>query len=252
MQISPEKLAAYQELQLQFGGHETFEQGHCAMEVVAWLAGESHTDYPRCTAHSIAELMQGWNDGFGSTTLDPETDIRRTQVLKPLLLETMGTRPQNFSEPLRRHRIHQHVLGTLLPLLLLELGEASLAEEFENHEVTWPDPVSDIYWLKQQLKKLPYAFHIPEGSRSTDTFLGETGIRAILTSWRDTLDYDDFSENDPDFHLHFSDGSLYQLLTSPERLAIRVASNPEARQRLAPTLTALHQALVRELCALKD
>lgn len=38
---------------LKEGSHEARERGVCAMEAVAWLAGEKHSDAPRCACPVI-------------------------------------------------------------------------------------------------------------------------------------------------------------------------------------------------------
>ena len=46
--VIPERLAALGTIHLGKGSHSSYESGHCAMEVVAWLAGLGHTDAPEC------------------------------------------------------------------------------------------------------------------------------------------------------------------------------------------------------------
>ena len=47
---------------LEVGAHATFEDGVCAMELVAHLAGEPHSDAPECTSLVIAAFTRGIND----------------------------------------------------------------------------------------------------------------------------------------------------------------------------------------------
>ncbi len=63
---------------LKAGGHAAREQAVCAMEAVAWLAGEPHSDHPSCACPVIGALMRSWNDAI-------TTDEKRTALLKPLL-----------------------------------------------------------------------------------------------------------------------------------------------------------------------
>jgi len=39
---------------LRYGSHGTSDKGMCAMEAVAWLANEPHSDRPACTCSVIA------------------------------------------------------------------------------------------------------------------------------------------------------------------------------------------------------
>lgn len=65
------------------GYHNSREQGMCAMEAVAWIAGERHSDHPRCTHHLIANFVRDWNDAL----LDHERD----DIMVPLIPMLVGT-----------------------------------------------------------------------------------------------------------------------------------------------------------------
>ncbi len=71
---------------LKRGSHSTPEDGMCAMEAVAWMANEPHSDKPVCACPVIASVLRSWNDGMGS---DDET---RTRIISPLLSKVIGTR----------------------------------------------------------------------------------------------------------------------------------------------------------------
>jgi len=49
-------------LTLLSGSHARRAQGVCAMEAVAWLAGEPHSDAPACTALPLRKFVIGTND----------------------------------------------------------------------------------------------------------------------------------------------------------------------------------------------
>src|SRR5690606_25276631 len=57
----------------------------CAMEAVAYIAGEQHSDHPECACPVIAAFMRRWNDGL------PD-DESRTRLLRPLLPRLVGSR----------------------------------------------------------------------------------------------------------------------------------------------------------------
>jgi hypothetical protein len=71
------------------GSHKDFKSGACAMEIVSWLAGEKHSDSPRCTCPVIASLVRGLNDRMGAGKAG---DKLRDEILKPLLPKLLGTR----------------------------------------------------------------------------------------------------------------------------------------------------------------
>src|SRR5690606_22525922 len=59
-----ERLAEIANWPLTEGSHSSIEQGMCVMEAVAYVAGESWTDRPRCVSPTIAAFMRSWNDSL--------------------------------------------------------------------------------------------------------------------------------------------------------------------------------------------
>ena len=70
---------------LKSGVHASRDAGVCAMEALAWIAGEPHSDHPRCACPVIGAFMRSWNDSLP----DDET---RTRILRPLLPLLVGSR----------------------------------------------------------------------------------------------------------------------------------------------------------------
>lgn len=56
------------------GAHSSPEEGMCAMEAVAWLAGEDWSDGPACTSPVIAAFVRSWNDALPD---DERQQLRR-------------------------------------------------------------------------------------------------------------------------------------------------------------------------------
>ena len=71
-------------IKLQSGSHSTREEGLCAMEAVAWLAGKKHSDSPSCACPVIAAFLRSWNDALPAE--------ERTKLLRPLLPKIVGTK----------------------------------------------------------------------------------------------------------------------------------------------------------------
>lgn len=69
---------------LDHGAHRHFEDGVCAMEAVAFIAGEKHSDHPACASPVIGAFMRAWNDGL------PQED--RDALILPLIPHLVGTR----------------------------------------------------------------------------------------------------------------------------------------------------------------
>lgn len=123
--IDAKRLAELEKLRVDRGAHGTFAKGHCALELVAWLAKEPHSDHPKCTCPVIAAFVRRWNDGIRG-------DDDRTRVLLPLLPLLVGTRIDDESVRLERAylAIDWQVRDTLPRFLrLAELRD--LAEELE-------------------------------------------------------------------------------------------------------------------------
>lgn len=49
-------------IRLLSGKHARREEGVCALELVAWLAGEEHSDHPACVSPVVAHFVRAWND----------------------------------------------------------------------------------------------------------------------------------------------------------------------------------------------
>ena len=67
---------------LAYGTHATPEDGRCAMEWVSHLAGEPHSDQPKCVSPALRAICIALNDGL---------DHEPRQRLRPLLTRTIGT-----------------------------------------------------------------------------------------------------------------------------------------------------------------
>ena len=74
------------------GKHDEGE-AMCAMEAVAWLAGEPWSDAPQCVSLVIAAFMRSWNDAL------PDAD--RARLLLPLLPDVIGTRTTDADDETR-------------------------------------------------------------------------------------------------------------------------------------------------------
>lgn len=67
---------------LSSGAHATADHGRCAMEFVAYLAGEPHTDRPACVSPMLREFYVRLNDAL------PDDQRQR---LRPYLARAIGT-----------------------------------------------------------------------------------------------------------------------------------------------------------------
>src|SRR6185436_6450155 len=74
---------------LEKGAHGSRESGVCAMELVAWMAGEKHSDHPACVSPVLGAFLRRWND---------DLDDEGRQRLKPYLKRVIGTALDGFDE----------------------------------------------------------------------------------------------------------------------------------------------------------
>ncbi len=90
--VDPDRLARVTTLAA--GPHAGAEAGLCALEAVAYLAGEPHSDEPACASPSLAAFIRTWSDRL------PQEE--RDALILPLVPRLVGTRG---SEALERRRV---------------------------------------------------------------------------------------------------------------------------------------------------
>lgn len=78
---------------LKHGSHETPTAGMCLMEAAAYVAGESHSDHPKCVCPVLAAAGRSLNDASNW-----KDDEQRTRVLKPYLVKFLGTAEASTDE----------------------------------------------------------------------------------------------------------------------------------------------------------
>jgi len=92
---------------LRRGAHPTRDDGMCAMEMVAWLAGEPHSDEPLCTCPVIAAFVRAANDTMG--------DAARSRCLRPLVPLLVNTRSTAAREADRGLLVVDALVRQLVP-----------------------------------------------------------------------------------------------------------------------------------------
>lgn len=89
--VNPDRLARVKTLA---AGRHASAEGLCALEAVAYVAGEPHSDQPACASPSLAAFIETWSDRL------PQ-DARDALIL-PLVPRLVGTRG---SDALERRRV---------------------------------------------------------------------------------------------------------------------------------------------------
>ena len=103
------------------GHHETRERGVCAMEAVAWLAGEPHSDRPECACPVIGEFVRVINDRL------PED--KRNRLLKPFLRALAASKSTKEVEVRRGFVAADYAVRTFARKALKRLGCTANAEK---------------------------------------------------------------------------------------------------------------------------
>jgi hypothetical protein len=102
------------------GSHPTRDDGLCAMEMVAWLAGEAHTDDPHCACPVIASYVRAFNDSLPS-------DSHRERYLRRLLPRLVNSRGDVGLRRQRAFRAADHGVRVLAPMLFEAVGDRAAA-----------------------------------------------------------------------------------------------------------------------------
>lgn len=117
-----ERLAKLDEIRLDHGGHDSFDEGHCSTELVSWLADEPFSASPKCLSPVLRYFLQRLNDGL--------PDDKR-QLLKPYLPRTIGTAGDGQDEA-RARLAADWVIHTALPGWLELAGANETAAELRE------------------------------------------------------------------------------------------------------------------------
>ena len=107
------------------GAHKTPEEGMCSMELVAWLAGEEHSDAPQCACPVIARAMIRLNDRISDAKL-------RTDLLLPLLPRLIGSRASREVMTKRGFVAADMAVRVFLPIALEVRGLHSEAARWRD------------------------------------------------------------------------------------------------------------------------
>jgi len=97
------------------------------MEMVAWLAGEEHSDDPACACSVLASYVRALNDCLPS-------DAHRDRYLRPLLPRLVNTRGGATLSRRRAFCIADHGARVLAPMLLDTKGDHDAAARLRGLE----------------------------------------------------------------------------------------------------------------------
>ncbi len=103
--------------------HQSFEEGACLMEAVAYIAGEPHSDHPKCACPVLTRNGIRLNDRF--------TDEER-QLLAPLIPKLVGTRSTRAVELRRMYSLVDYSVRVIVPMAMDVVGWKDLGDRLRS------------------------------------------------------------------------------------------------------------------------
>lgn len=90
--VIPERVAQLNGLAIDRGEHVAFDHGHCAMELVSWLAGEPFSMEPACACPTITRLVTNFNKAEPTAE-----DLTQLRSLLPEIAESRSSDAEALS-----------------------------------------------------------------------------------------------------------------------------------------------------------
>ena len=139
--LPPELL---QHVSLDMGTHSSRTKGVCAMETVAWMAGEPHNHKPGSACPILTDFIITLNDHL--STQD------RNRILKPHLPGFVGTSRGKAAAAIRAAITADWLIRTSLPIWLSDAGWHQEANKLANTPAPQPAPTHiAANWLLRTL-----------------------------------------------------------------------------------------------------
>ena len=111
--------SSIQEVKLAAGAHKSAAQGMCFMEMVAWFAGEAHSDKPACACIVLGRYGMALNDRMPNDLRD--------ELLKPLVPMIAGTSGSLDDRIARARFLAMWSINKVLSALMRRRGQEALA-----------------------------------------------------------------------------------------------------------------------------
>ena len=113
----------FDSVELKYGSHQRRDDGMCAMELVAFLAGEQHTDHPDCACPVLTGYTIRLNDSM------PEVWRRQLKPYLPLLI---GSRDGREAE--RAALLAWQAVRVFMPIMLEACHMPEQAARFRSFQ----------------------------------------------------------------------------------------------------------------------
>jgi hypothetical protein len=158
-------------IDLRKGSHIIREDGVCAMEAAAWLAGEPHSDRPQCVCPVLAAFVIDWNDALPS-------DEDRNRILKPFIPKLVGSRSTAKVEEHRSYLALDWLIRVYTPMWL------NLRYDLKPHAATLRalDAIQDIATAEAAFRPVAAA-RAAAASPAGDAAWDAAGDAARAAAW---------------------------------------------------------------------
>jgi hypothetical protein len=115
-------LDVLEKITLLAGSHASRNAGMCAMEAVAYVAGEPHSAHPQCASKVITAMIIRFNDRL-------ESDAARDRWIKPLIPQIVSTRTTEKDDRTRGYMAADWVTRVRLSSALRRCGMIEEADK---------------------------------------------------------------------------------------------------------------------------
>lgn len=139
MATEPELLKLPRSYRLTKGGHDTYGEGTCALELVDYLdrkrrgvkvsKDDALTDSPKCVLVCIRTFVVNWNDSLGE---GEDGDVLRKKLIGPLLLPMLDTATTNEDETTRAWMATDWLARVHAPAFLELAGLKDVAKQLRK------------------------------------------------------------------------------------------------------------------------
>jgi hypothetical protein len=167
-----ERLSKLEELHLESGGHSDFDQGVCFNEAIAWIAGEPHSDSPKCVSPFLRSFTMRLNDGL---------DDENRQKLKPFLARCIGTAGDGKDE-LRGYIAADWLVHTAMPTWLEISGATEAAAELRALPVVSGASIADARPLLRKIRDEAWERRTAARKKLTEKITAELERRGLIAA----------------------------------------------------------------------
>lgn len=169
--IDPKRLKQVMSWSLKHGSHDQNLDGNlCAMEAVAYVAGEPWADHPACACPVITTFMVLWNDAL-------PTDADRDRLLKPLIASLVGTRADAATENRRAFLVLDWLVRVFVPKFL-DLDPAYAAHGQALRHLPEIVDLASAFAAEQIMISVYHAVEAADEKAARDGFLNDATTKA--------------------------------------------------------------------------